>query len=28
LPSEAAPMRRHVRVREHDTAGEGEQVSP
>jgi O-antigen ligase len=28
LPSEGAPTRRRVRVREHDTAGEGEQVAP
>jgi O-antigen ligase len=28
LPSEAGPARRRMRVREHDTAGESEQVSP
>jgi O-antigen ligase len=28
LPSEGAPSRRRMRVREYDTAGEGEQVSP
>ena len=28
LPSEGAPTRRRVRIREHDTAGEGEQVAP
>jgi hypothetical protein len=28
LPSEGAPTRRRVRIREHDAAGEGEQVAP